>query len=160
MKSGLFDFDLDVPMDLAVAHWRMIHDDDFRDRWQKFGAECEKWRMQAARDLLTACETLDYAEVYEYVKTSPPSADVITGLVQLTKDAQKSKSAQSAAIQRHAENRSMKADVFTWLDANMVNFKSMDKAAEEIAKNVSPIAFRTARDWTGEWKKLRSTGTP
>jgi len=58
----------------------------------------------------------------------------------------------------HAENRSMKADVFVWLDANMVNFKSMDKAAEAVIKQ-QPIAFRTARDWVGEWKRLRSAST-
>ena len=67
--------------------------------------------------------------------------------------------ARAAANVRHAENRSMKADVFTWLNANMVNFKSMDSAAEAITKQ-QPITFRTARDWIGEWKKLRSTGTP
>jgi len=53
----------------------------------------------------------------------------------------------------------MKADVFVWLDANMVKFRSMDSAAEAITKQ-QPIAFRTAREWAGEWKKLRSTGTP
>ena len=36
--------------------------------------------------------------------------------------------------------------------------KSMDAAAQAITKQ-QPIAFRTARDWVGEWKKLRSTGT-
>ncbi|PKO58567.1 MAG: hypothetical protein CVU24_16925 [Betaproteobacteria bacterium HGW-Betaproteobacteria-18] len=65
----------------------------------------------------------------------------------------------SNAYKRHAENRSMKADVFVWLDANMVKFRSMDSAAEAITKQ-QPIAFRTAREWAGEWKKLRSTGTP
>ena len=63
------------------------------------------------------------------------------------------------ANKRHAEHRSMKADVFNWLDANMANFKSMDAVAQAITKQ-QPIAFRTARDWTGECKKLRSTGTP
>ena len=63
------------------------------------------------------------------------------------------------AHKRHAENRSMKADVFVWLDTNMPNFKSMDAAAQAITKQ-QPIAFRTARDWVGEWKKVRSTGTP
>ncbi len=61
---------------------------------------------------------------------------------------------------RHAENRAMKKDVFVWLDANMRRFKSMDAAAEAIAGKIAPIAWRTARDWVGEWKKLRSTGTP
>lgn len=64
------------------------------------------------------------------------------------------------AMKRHAENHAMKADVFTWLNTNMANFKSMDAAAEGIAGKVAPIAFRTARDWVGEWKKLRSASTP
>lgn len=63
---------------------------------------------------------------------------------------------KKGAAKRHEENRAMKADVFSWLDANMTNFKSMDKAAQAIADKVAPIAFRTARDWVGEWKKLRS----
>lgn len=63
---------------------------------------------------------------------------------------------RKGAAKRHEENRAMKADVFSWLDANMSNFKSMDKAAEAIASKVAPIAVRTARDWVGEWKKLRS----
>ena len=63
------------------------------------------------------------------------------------------------AHKRHSENHAMKADVFVWLDANMLNFKSMDAAAQAITKQ-QPIAFRTARDWVGEWKKVRSTGTP
>jgi hypothetical protein len=71
------------------------------------------------------------------------------------------KASQAAkARKRHAENHAMKADVYQWLDANMGNFKSMDAAAEAIAGNVVPIVFRTARDWVGQWKKLRSTGTP
>ena len=70
------------------------------------------------------------------------------------------KASQAAkAHKRHAENRAMKADVFTWLDSNMMNFKSMDAAAQAITRQ-QPIAFRTARDWVGEWKKVRSTGTP
>lgn len=71
-------------------------------------------------------------------------------------------SAQQAAkaIKRHAENHAMKSEVFKWLDDNMQNFTSMDKAAEAIAGKLQPIAFRTARDWVSDWKKLRSTGTP
>ena len=60
------------------------------------------------------------------------------------------------ALKRHAETRSMKLDVFQWLEENMHNYKSMDKAAEAVIRQ-QPIAFRTARDWVGEWKKLRST---
>lgn len=66
--------------------------------------------------------------------------------------------AKVAAQARHTENRSMKADVFEWLDAHMADFKSMDAAAQAIIKQ-QPVVFRTARDWVGEWKKLRSAGT-
>ena len=63
------------------------------------------------------------------------------------------------AAKRHTENRSMKASIFVWLDANMPKFRSMDAAAQAATKQ-QPIAFRTAREWVGEWKKVRSTGTP
>lgn len=70
----------------------------------------------------------------------------------------KSEISKKGADKRHEEHRAMKMDVFKWLDSNMVEFKSMDKAAEYIAKNLVPVAFRTARVWVGEWKKLRSAG--
>ena len=66
--------------------------------------------------------------------------------------------AKNGAAARHAENRSMKLDVFAWLDVNRENFKSMDATAAAITKQ-QPIAFRTARDWVGDWKKLRSAST-
>lgn len=68
--------------------------------------------------------------------------------------------ARLKAVKRHTENRAMKQDVFAWLDENMANFKSMDSAAESVARTVAPIKFRTARDWVGEWKKLRSSARP
>ncbi len=67
--------------------------------------------------------------------------------------------AKAAAQARHTETRNMKADVFEWLDAHMADFKSMDAAAQAIIKQ-QPVVFRTARDWVGKWKKLRSAGTP
>ena len=67
--------------------------------------------------------------------------------------------AKAAAQARHTENRNMKADVFAWLDVHMTEFKSMDAAAQAIIKQ-QPVVFRTAREWVGDWKKLRSTGTP
>lgn len=62
-----------------------------------------------------------------------------------------------ALDKRHQLNRTMKADVFAWCDANMARFRSMDKAAEALLK-VEPVAFRTLRGWVGEWKKLRAAG--
>ena len=68
--------------------------------------------------------------------------------------------ARTKAMKRHTENHAMKVDVFTWLDANMSSYRSMDAAAGAIAGKVAPIVFRTARDWISEWKKERSAGTP
>ncbi|GHC96680.1 hypothetical protein GCM10007320_50850 [Pseudorhodoferax aquiterrae] len=64
------------------------------------------------------------------------------------------------AASAHAENRAMKAVVHEWCDANMANYKSMDAAATDVAGKLVPVVFRTARDWIGEWKKLRSAGRP
>lgn len=72
--------------------------------------------------------------------------------------AERSNIARTSAGARHAENRAMKAEVFTWLDANMPVFKTLDQAADAIAGKVAPIAWRTARSWVGEWKKLRAAG--
>lgn len=58
----------------------------------------------------------------------------------------------------HVENRSMKADVFAWLDSQP-KFKSIEAAAMAITKQ-QPIAHVTGRDWYKEWKKLRSASTP
>jgi hypothetical protein len=78
----------------------------------------------------------------------------------LAEKAARSKFARTAAMARHAENHSLKAEVFAWCDANAADYKSMDAAAWDIAGKIAPVVFRTARDWVGEWKKLRSAGTP
>lgn len=67
--------------------------------------------------------------------------------------------AVTKADKRHEENRAMKAEVFVWLDQNVDKFRSLDSMAEAIAGKVVPIAFRTARSWVGEHKKLRAAGT-
>ncbi|MET3459787.1 hypothetical protein [Variovorax atrisoli] len=68
--------------------------------------------------------------------------------------------ARLGAAAAHAENRAMKALVMTWCDSNMGQFKSMDAAAEAVAGKLVPVKFRTARQWIGDWRKLRSAGTP
>ena len=42
-------------------------------------------------------------------------------------------------------------------DQNRAKYKSMDDVAVVITE-MFPIKFRAARQWVGEWKKLRSTG--
>ena len=66
--------------------------------------------------------------------------------------------ARMAAGIRHKENRALKKEAFEWLDKNMKDFSSMDRAAQAITKQI-PIQFRTARSWTGEWKKLQPART-
>jgi hypothetical protein len=58
-----------------------------------------------------------------------------------------------AANARHAENRSMKKQVWEWYEANEQNYRSMDAAAEAIADKLVPVTFRTARGWIGECRK-------
>ncbi len=69
--------------------------------------------------------------------------------------------ARSGAKAKNAENRAMKSDVFAWLDANPPKHRGMDEAATKIfeSKLVPIKSWRTARDWVGEWEKLRSAGT-
>ncbi len=72
-----------------------------------------------------------------------------------------SASSSQKAGKRHKENHAMKQDVFNWLDANPPKPRGMDAAATAIfeSKLVPIKSWRTARDWVGEWKKLRSAGT-
>lgn len=64
--------------------------------------------------------------------------------------------AKAAAARRHIENHAMRRQVFDWLDANMVNHRSMDSAASAIAGRVVPVTWRTARAWVTDWKRDRS----
>lgn len=153
-------FDENEPMGLAVAQWRMIHDKEFRERWEKFGAYLAESAMRDARNLLIACESLDPTEIRALVEEMKPGADVIANLVVLAKMSQKAKTAKSAAKNRHAGNHASKLLVFEWCDTNMNRFSSMDAAAMDIAESFVPQKFRAVRDWMTAWKKLRPTGTP
>lgn len=112
---------------------------------------CQAMKAQVGGDMLTA---------WFYTRRCSYWLGVVIGSwsVRSTMESPKTAFAKLGAAARHAENRAMKKEVQDWLDANMTKFKSMDKAAEAIAGKVSPISFRTARDWVGEWRKLRSPG--
>lgn len=84
----------------------------------------------------------------------PASSSFMSGI-----GVSKSLKAKLDARKRNAENHAMKSEVFIWLDLNMIPGMKMDPTAEMIAGKVVPVAFRTARKWVGEWKKLRSAGT-
>lgn len=96
------------------------------------------------------------------IESLRPHLDVPTNtfsMINAVKLKTRKEGARTGANARHAENRAMKREVFTWLDTNFSAFKSMDAAATEIASKVAPIAWRTAREWVGEWRKLRSAST-
>ena len=95
------------------------------------------------------------ANMYLEVAMEPASLTFISGM-----NVSKQLHATANAHKSHAEHHAMKAEVFLWCDANMAGFRSMDAAAEAIAGKIVPIKFRTARDWIGEWRKLRSASTP
>jgi hypothetical protein len=74
---------------------------------------------------------------------------------------------RKANDQRHDANRTAKAFVFRWLDANRIKFTSMDKTANAIPGLKNPangkivaIEPRTARDWVGEWTKKQPPKRP
>lgn len=68
--------------------------------------------------------------------------------------------AKRGAMARHTETRAIKRDVFEWLDQHKALDLNGDETAGEIAGKVAPVAWRTARDYVTEWKKLRSAGKP
>jgi len=55
--------------------------------------------------------------------------------------------ASKGGIARNRETNEMKADALAYFEANRESFRSLDHAAEIIARNVVPVATRTARDW-------------
>jgi len=65
---------------------------------------------------------------------------------------------RKGANARHRENRAMKAEAFEWLDTNQPAI--LDAAASHISERLFPISWRTAREWAGEWRKLRAGGKP
>ena len=148
------------PMDIAVSVWRFKNDPEFRERTKALAGVAVSFHKQQALYLLELCQGSDPSDFYEEIEAFQPSSYVIAELVALAKKSQAKDAGRAGAAGRHTENRAIKQDVFAWLDTNMPNFKSMDSAAEAIAGKVAPVKFRTARDWVGEWKKLRSTGTP
>lgn len=147
------------PMDQAVMLWKYVADSKHREGVQKIVAIGKAWHVSSAMQLLEACETLDPSDIYDLVESIQPSSYVIADLVLVAKQSQKSQTGSAGARIRHKENHAMKAEVFVWLDTNRQKFRSMDATAQAITK-LQPIAFRTSRDWVGEWKKLRSAGIP
>lgn len=144
--SELEKLGFDVPTLLAKAN----------DSYRRFRKSKLNREAKAAKffELMKSEWIISDDDVRKYI-----DGDSIYELIELILTHADTTRARMKAIKRHHENRSMKADVFAWLDSNMANFKSMDAAAQAIIKQ-QPIAFRTARDWVGDWKKLRSASTP
>ena len=158
-SDWFFSMDHESRRKYLEAHW----EGDRQDR-----------RAKAVLDLLLALseEPLDLDSPPEVLETRAAvrhksladcvrenlDADSIWSFVFLAYGFVDSNRAKLNAGKRHAENRAMKAEVFEWLDSNFAK-QSMDAAASEIAGKVVPVAWRTARDWVADWKKVRSAGT-
>ena len=152
---------------------------DDGDTGEKFEEELERWGeqpedmqpfgiLQAAFTCCAyACQAMraqndkDMTTAWNYTVRCKYWLGIVVGTwsIRSLQDEPMKEFARNGAAARHAESRAMKQDVCAWLDSNMANFKSMDAAAQAIIRQ-QPIAFRTARDWVGEWKKVRSAGTP
>ena len=92
---------------------------------------------------------------------TPPAGDdcnEITLASARTRRAALSALGRLGADATHRENRAMKQSVLDWCALNMVNYTSMDSAAEAVAGKIVPITFRTARSWIGDWKKQIQSG--
>jgi hypothetical protein len=70
------------------------------------------------------------------------------------------KNASKGAFARHAEHRSMKQQLFEWLDAHRAEYRTLDAAAIAAHQaRLAPVTHGTIRRWATEWKKLRSART-
>lgn len=143
-----------------------MQDNDFKKLLKEIGTELCELAESAESDALAMMAKIQPANpdpvvsAYQLLLINEELKNRINlfSLVALVKLVESNTASEKASL-RHVENRSMKKDVFNWLDTNMQAFNSMDTAAQAVTKQ-QPIAFRTARSWVGEWKKLRSTGTP
>ena len=143
-----------------------MQDNDFKKLLKEIGIELCELAASAESDALAMMAKIQptnpnpVVSAYQLLLINEELKNRINlfSLVALVKLVESNTASERASL-RHVENRSMKKDVFNWLDTNMQAFNSMDAAAQAVTKQ-QPIAFRTARSWVGEWKKLRSASTP
>ena len=149
------------PMDIATGLWRCNTDPEYLNRMMALADAGRAFHRARALRLIELCDAGDPSDFYREVEQFQPDAYVVAELVKMAKANRDSERAKAGAHSAHAENRAMKQDVFDWLDENFSTQKSMDAAADTIKElKLVPMMWRTIRDWVGEWKKLRSTGTP
>jgi hypothetical protein len=85
----------------------------------------------------------DLAEWAAYLEAHPPTPEVLA--IALSCPNAKAWS-EMATDEMHAENRSMKAQVLEWYEANKASYRTKDDAAAAATKIV-PAKVRTIRDW-------------
>jgi len=85
----------------------------------------------------------DLAEWAAYLEAHPPTPEVLA--IALVCPNAKAWS-EMATDERHAEDRSSKAEVLEWYKANKASYRTKDDAAAAAAKIV-PFKVRTIRDW-------------
>ena len=118
----------------------------------------DKWNAKAL-ELLKVIEPMDRRPMEKYLAENPPEVQTIAALAFVAIKEYKRVRAIENAKERHKEHYKIKEDLFAWLDANNVKFKSNEAAATAITKQ-QPISHITARDWYREWKSLQSARKP
>ncbi|VUZ27876.1 Uncharacterised protein [uncultured Comamonas sp.] len=97
------------------------------------------------------------AMIYEDSIRPPPPGNLLLKALMIAKKYKPTMERKGAAA-RHKENKQAKEFIFSWLDQNNGQYKTLDDAAFAAAGKVVPYTFRTVRRWVTEWKKLRATG--
>lgn len=101
---------------------------------------CQAMKAQKDDDLLTAWRYTARCEYWLGIVVGAWSLRRLQG-------EPTSEFAKLGADARHAENRSMKAQVIAWYTENADKLGSKDAAAEQAAGKLVPVKFRTVRDW-------------
>ncbi len=81
------------------------------------------------------------------------------GYLELNRSLIEKEFATKGALARHARNRKMREEVLEEYRRRRLEFRSMDRAAEELSKDDNKPAFRTVRKWIAEdEKRMRAAG--
>lgn len=113
--------------------------------------EFDDWQMSYHTNLVASIrKNLDENSIWEFMRQAGKIAISLQN--------------KEKNFKRHAPSRDKKAHVFAWCDKHFQKSgMSMDAAATFLISG-SPkqvdCAFRTARAYIGEWKKMRSAGKP
>ena len=126
------------PMDMAVAMWKIVHIEKYREAHLRILAIGEQWYQRQANELLKACENLDPSDIFDLVAEMPPSSYVIALLVTMAKKSQKKATAKTGGSKRAEKILLVKLFSIELFDAG--NWRSTKQAKTKIWPEVKEKA--------------------